>query len=59
MDNDSDTESNLTSIVLTRPAGAWAGKVSETEYLCFYDPTTWPAAKRAAVKLPGGCARGG
>ncbi len=56
INNDSFSASNLTSIVLIQPAGGWKAQVSETEYLCFYDPTTWTAAARAAGKMPTGCA---
>jgi hypothetical protein len=54
-DNDSDSESNLTSILLMRPEAGWSGKLSETEYLCIYDSTSWPAANRANGELPTGC----
>jgi hypothetical protein len=47
--------SNLTSVVLIQPPNGWKTEVIETQYLCFYDPTTWPAADRAQLKLPAGC----
>lgn len=47
--------SNLSSVVLIQPPGGWKAPVKEIEYLCFYDPTTWPAADRAALKLPKSC----
>ena len=47
--------SNLTSVVLIQPPNGWKAEVIETEYLCFYDRTTWPAADRAQLKLPSGC----
>lgn len=56
VNNDSFSASNLTSIVLLQPAGGWKAKVTEVEYLCFYDATSWPAAARNAGKLPKGCA---
>jgi hypothetical protein len=55
IDNDTNSASNLTSIVLLRPAGGWSGTITETEYLCFYDPTTWTAKQRAHGTLPEGC----
>jgi hypothetical protein len=55
VDNDSDSASNLTSILLMRPEGGWSGKLAETEYLCVYDSTSWPAANRANGELPTGC----
>jgi hypothetical protein len=54
-DNDSDSASNLTSILLMRPQAGWSGKLAETEYLCVYDSTSWPAANRANGVLPAGC----
>lgn len=47
--------SNLTSVVLIQPTNGWKSEVIETEYLCFYDSRTWPAADRAQMKLPAGC----
>jgi hypothetical protein len=55
MDNDGASASNLTSIVLQRPADGWSGTITETDYLCFYDPTTWTAKQRAHGTLPAGC----
>ena len=54
---DSDSNSNLTSIVLIQPGAGWKAPVTETEWLCFYDPTTWTAAQRLAGTLPTGCAQ--
>lgn len=54
-DYDSFSASNVTSILLTRPETGWKGKLVETEYLCFYDAKSWPAAKREAGALPKGC----
>ena len=50
---------NLTMIAL-RPVADAQGAVAsftETEWVCVYDPTTWPAAARAAGTLPTGCAQ--
>ena len=55
INNDSFSASNLSSIVLIQPAGGWKSKLTETEYLCFYDPVTWTAAMRAAGQMPKGC----
>jgi hypothetical protein len=41
--------------VLLQPVGGWKARVAETEYLCFYDASSWPAAARAAGKMPKGC----
>jgi hypothetical protein len=56
VNNDSFSGSNLSSVVLIQPVEGWHAAVKETEFLCFYDPTSWPAARRAALKLPLGCA---
>jgi hypothetical protein len=50
----SPDSTNASSILLLLPAG-FTGTVVEEEHLCFYDATTWPAAKRAALTLPPGC----
>jgi hypothetical protein len=55
LDNDSISASNLTSIVIKPPAGGWSGRVTETQWLCFYDPSNWSMARRAAGQLPIGC----
>jgi len=56
INNDSFSASNLSSVVLLQPAGGWKTTLSESEYLCFYDPVSWPAAARAAGRMPKGCA---
>jgi hypothetical protein len=56
LNNDSFSASNLSAIVLLQPAAGWKAKVTEVEYLCFYDATSWPAAARSAGRLPKGCA---
>jgi len=55
MDNDGGGDSNATSISLVEPAGGWTGTITETQWLCFYDRKTWPAASQAAGELPKGC----
>lgn len=55
IDSDGYSQSNVSSVVLSQPGGGWTAPVKETEYLCFYDPTSWPAASQAAGKLPTGC----
>jgi hypothetical protein len=37
------------------PLNGWRGKVTETEYLCFYDAQSWTAADQGAGKPPAGC----
>ena len=47
-----------TRIGLPQPAGGWKANITETEFLCFYDTTTWPLSHRQAgkaVTLPAGC----
>jgi hypothetical protein len=56
VDWDDDSYSNASAITLIQPAGGWSGlTVHETEYLCFYDATSWTAAQRAAGVPPAGC----
>jgi uncharacterized repeat protein (TIGR03803 family) len=55
IDTDAGSASNLTSVALKVPAGGWSGTVTESEYVCFYDLTSWPAASRSAGELPTGC----
>ncbi|HTT97560.1 MAG TPA: hypothetical protein VMF58_05885 [Rhizomicrobium sp.] len=55
IDYDGYSNSNNSAVTLTMPVDGWAGTVSDTEYLCFYDAKSWPAAKRNAGKLPAGC----
>jgi hypothetical protein len=55
VDYDSDSASNVTSILLMQPEEGWSGKLTETEYMCFYDATSWTAKDRAKGKLPKGC----
>ena len=58
VDVDSFSGSNNTAIDLPQPSGGWKANISETEFLCFYDTTTWPLSHRQpgkAVTLPAGC----
>ena len=55
VDHDGASDSNDSAIALTPPGSGWSGKVSEIEYLCFYDAKSWSAAKRKSGKLPTGC----
>ena len=58
IDEDLASGSNNTAIDLPQPAGGWKASITETEYLCFYDTTTWPLSHRQvgkAVTLPAGC----
>jgi hypothetical protein len=55
IDNDTYSNSDNTSVGLVQPATGWSGSVAETEALCFYDATSWPAARRAAGHPPQGC----
>jgi hypothetical protein len=58
IDIDDLSGSNNTAIDLPQPAGGWTASITETEYLCFYDATSWPLSHRQpgkAVTLPAGC----
>jgi hypothetical protein len=55
-DYDSSSGSNNSGITLNRPQpDGWLAPVTETEYMCFYDATTWPVEGRSATNLPEGC----
>ena len=55
MDTDGGSNSNLAAISLIVPPGGFSGEITETEWLCFYDPTTWPKSRAAKGLLPKGC----
>jgi hypothetical protein len=55
VDNDTFSSSNNSAVALVPPSGGWSGKYVEKENLCFFDATTWPAARQKAGKLPVGC----
>ena len=55
VNNDTSSGSNLSSFVLVQPSGGWKAPVTEVEYLCFADLTSWPQAMRDAAALPAGC----
>jgi hypothetical protein len=55
VDYDGYSSSNNTAITLIMPKKGWKGAVTETEYLCFYDATSWTAKQRAKGKPPSGC----
>jgi hypothetical protein len=52
---DSYSNANLTSFILVKPTDGWQTTISELEYVCFADLTTWPKADRDAAKLPPSC----
>jgi hypothetical protein len=52
---DSYSESNLASFVLLQPTAGWQSPITEVEYLCFADLTTWPQTQRDSATLPTGC----
>lgn len=55
-DNDSASGSNNSGVTLDTPALGWIEPVTEVEYFCFYDATTWPVLTRSPTNLPEGCA---
>jgi len=52
---DAASGSNLASFVLVQPTAGWKAAVTEIEYLCFEDLTSWPQAQRTSATLPAGC----
>ena len=55
IDYDGFSNSNNSAVTLVMPTAGWSGTVVETEFLCFYDATSWPAHQRTKGKLPLGC----
>ena len=55
INNDGLSGSNLSSFMLLAPSGGWLQPVTEIEYLCFADLTSWPQAARDSATLPAGC----
>ena len=54
-DSDGYSGSNNSGVTLLRPSGGWQAPILETEYLCFYDATSWPVGTRSPSNLPSGC----
>jgi len=54
-DNDGSSASNNSGVTFPRPTGGWQAPILETEYLCFYDATSWPVGTRSPSNLPSGC----
>jgi hypothetical protein len=55
VDWDGYSTSNNTAVTLTMPKAGWSGSVTETEYLCFYDATSWTKSARRKGNPPAGC----
>jgi hypothetical protein len=52
---DSYSNANLASFVAVKPEAGWAAPITEVEYLCFADLTSWPQTDRDAAVLPAWC----
>jgi hypothetical protein len=52
-----ESAENLTSIAVLQPTGGFRAPVTETEWVCFYDRSTWTFADQQAGNLPQGCAQ--
>jgi len=50
-----DGTSNSTAVDLLKPVAGWKAPVTETEWLCFYDATSWPPLQRSPTVLPSAC----
>jgi hypothetical protein len=55
LDWDSGSSTNATSAVLLQPKGGFTGVLQEDEALCFFDASSWPAARQSSLVLPDGC----
>jgi hypothetical protein len=51
LDDDDASFTNSSSYLLLQPEGGFTGSVTEIEYLCFYDSSTWTPS----LDLPLGC----
>jgi hypothetical protein len=51
VDQDGASYTNSSSVLLLAPSGGFTGNVSETEFLCFYDSSTWSPS----LSTPPGC----
>jgi hypothetical protein len=54
---DPEVGNNRTSIALLQPSGGWKGPITEVEWVCFYDTSTWSYQDQLAGILPQGCAQ--
>jgi hypothetical protein len=52
---DSYSSANIASFVVLQPQGGWKAPITEIEYVCFADLTSWPQAERDAAVLPADC----
>jgi hypothetical protein len=52
-----ESAENLTSIAVLQPTNGFKAAVTETEWVCFYDRSTWTFADQQAGNLPKGCAQ--
>lgn len=52
---DSFSSANLASFLLDQPAEGFKAPLTEVEYLCFADLTSWPQTERDAAQLPSWC----
>ncbi len=55
IDQDFGSFTNVSSVLLRQPSGGFTGTVTEVEFLCFYDSSTWSTAMQIALILPSGC----
>jgi hypothetical protein len=51
VDQDDASFTNASSVLLLQPSGGFTGRVTEVEFLCFYDSGTWTPS----LTLPAGC----
>jgi hypothetical protein len=52
---DAYSSSNLASFVVLQPSGGWKAPLTEIEYLCFADLSSWPQSQRDLAQLPPDC----
>jgi hypothetical protein len=52
---DAYSSSNLASFVVLQPSSGWKAPLTEIEYLCFADLSSWPQSQRDLAQLPPDC----
>lgn len=55
--SEEESQENLTSIALLQPTNGFKAPVTETEWVCFYDGSSWDFQAQRAGSLPQGCAQ--
>jgi len=55
--SEGESQENLTAIAVLQPSNGFTAPVTETEWVCFYDGSTWSSEDQRAGNLPQGCSQ--